>query len=230
MAKNKKTVDRTREDLRHELDEQLLMLRTACRAYDEQSEAFGKQIAASLRMLLHHRGQSRALLDQLGLRNGRFEDTAGVIKPGNLLADFPLLVIEGGKVNGKPFGRYIPSVWSGQDRQPMRNKPRAFHLWWTEPVLKDMKGRRFSRMELVLHVADTDGGAHVDPRIDEAYAELIRGDSLGWSSGGKPLEGRPAMATMRQIAHEVLLTLHPRIGECAAPVWPAKDLVFQKTE
>jgi hypothetical protein len=69
----------------------------------------------------------------------------------------------------------------------------------------------FSRQELINNIANTDGGAHVDPKLDEAYMELSRANSLGWVFGNGNLEeafkGRPELACMRQITYEVLITL-----------------------
>ncbi len=100
--------------------------------------------------------------------------------------------------------------------------------WWNSPILKDKWGRTFCRRELVLNVADTDGGAHVDPELEEAYMAISRENSLGWvfNIGGKDsaLEGRPELACMRQIAHELLATVHhfmPEFSQYAQPVIPA---------
>ena len=83
--------------------------------------------------------------------------------------------------------------------------------------LKDNKGRTYSRRELVENVANTDGGAHVDPDLEEAYMDLSRNNSLGWlfSDGNidEAFGGRPELACMRQIAHEVLLTLKENAPE-----------------
>lgn len=61
----------------------------------------------------------------------------------------------------------------------------------------------------MLHVADKDGGSHVDPKLDADYAEFSRKNSLGhFASSGtqwRPLL-RPELATLRQIAHEILKT------------------------
>jgi hypothetical protein len=78
-------------------------------------------------------------------------------------------------------------------------------------VLKDNQGRLFNRRELILNVANTDGGAHVDPELEEAYMDLSRNNSLAWVFADrnveKAFEGRPELACMRQIAHELLITL-----------------------
>ncbi|MGC2803329.1 MAG: hypothetical protein WCA41_15965, partial [Candidatus Acidiferrum sp.] len=62
-------IKRTSAELERELSEQLQLLRHACSAYDEGLEAIGKHIALSIRVLVHHHGQSNSLLHQLGLRS-----------------------------------------------------------------------------------------------------------------------------------------------------------------
>lgn len=88
-----------------------------------------------------------------------------------------------------------------------------FNTWWTRPVVvsvqKDDK-RYYSRQNLVLNVADTDGGAHVDEGLEEIYDELSRKNGLGISAiyrGEKYPLIYPELPCLRQIGHEVLLTL-----------------------
>ncbi len=70
-----------------------------------------------------------------------------------------------------------------------------------------------SRSDLILNVADSDGGAHVDPDLDEAYMDLSRHNSLGWilkeGDVTRPFPA-PVMACVRQIGHEVLVTLREK--------------------
>ncbi|MBB3342218.1 hypothetical protein [Luteimonas sp. RC10] len=211
MAK-KSRVARPKGDLERELREQVDLLEHACKSFDSGMEAIGKHIALSLRVLLHHQRQSQALLEQLGLRGGYFYDSAGPLNPRNLLPECNLVLMR-----LAPSGaEYLPLVAAGEPPFPPKLVP--FADWWNEPVLKDGKGRILSRRELVANVADTDGGAHVDPELDEAYMELSRSNSLGWifqvDDATNPPKGRPELACMRQIAHEVLLTLrrrHPKL-------------------
>ena len=79
----------------------------------------------------------------------------------------------------------------------------------------------------MLNVADTDGGAHVDPELEEAYMAISRENSLGWFFGDgnttSAVERRPEQACMRQIAHEVLSTIHqfvPEFSQYAHPIIP----------
>jgi hypothetical protein len=64
-----------------------------------------------------------------------------------------------------------PLCLAGWD-QPPRKTP--FSEWWLSIVFKDKSGKTFSRRDIVRHVADTDGGAHVDAGLDETYKALSR--------------------------------------------------------
>ncbi|HET9743268.1 MAG TPA: hypothetical protein VFQ00_11000 [Terriglobales bacterium] len=195
---------RPKNELQRELCEQLELLKNACESFDRGLEAAGKHIALTLRLLLHEHRNSRALLHQLGLRDKTsFLDTAGPLDPRNLLPECRLVVMQMGNARS----RYIPAMGI----LPNQSGKLPFAKWWNSEVLKDKNGHRFTRGQLVLHVADTDGGAHADPELDEAYMAISRSNSLGWNlcvgDIETPLEGRPELACMRQIAHEVLASL-----------------------
>ncbi len=222
MSKQKR-IQRPKDELKNELREQLQLLRHSCEAFDRGFEAIGKHISLSLRVLLHHRGKSRSLLDQMGYRSGKFLDSAGPLNPRNLLTECNLVAMRASNAGAS----YLPLIGIGDGPLPMRAAP--FVDWWNEPVLKDNRGRTFCRRELVLNVADTDGGAHVDPELEEAYMALSRENSLGWVFGDgdvqSALAGRPELACMRQIAHEVLSTIYqfvPEFRDVAVPVVPVQ--------
>jgi len=199
-------IPRRPEDLAKELVEQLQLLRSACRQYDLGFQAAAKHIALTLRLLLHHHARSNSLLHQLKLLGIDFLDTAGPLKPDNHAPEHKLVAF----AFTKKWTKFLPLIATGGNPENQRSVP--FDQWWPEPVLKDSKGNVFSRQELVLHVADTDGGAHVDPELDEAYMCLSRRNSIGGtyqsSEGTVPFDGRPELACIRQIAHELLSSLH----------------------
>lgn len=205
----KSRVARPKGEIERELREQVELLEHACSSFDSGLEAIGKHIALSLRVLLHHRGSSQALLEQLGIRSGHFYDTAGPLNPRNMLTECNLVMFQHTE---QGVVRYLPLAAMGSPPTPPRLIP--FAEWWNTPVLKDNKGRVLNRRELVGNVADTDGGAHVDPELEESYMDLSRNNSLGWIFQSndvlEPLKGRPELACMRQIAEEVLLTLRRR--------------------
>jgi hypothetical protein len=220
MSKPKR-IQRPKDELKQELVEQLLLLRHSCQAFDSGFEIAAKHISLNLRVLLHQNGRSRALLDQLGLRGGRYLTSAPPLNPKNLLTECCLVLIQAGS-NGP---RYLPLVAAGANPIPMQ--PIAFVSWWNDPIMKDNRNHDFCRRDLVLNVADTDGGAHVDPELEEAYMAISRENSLGWVFGSGEtsyaLAGRPELACMRQIAHELLSTISqfaPEFSRYAEPVVP----------
>jgi hypothetical protein len=107
--------------------------------------------------------------------------------------------------------------------------------WWHDPVLTDADGAAFSREDLVLLVANKDGGAHVDRTLPPEYAALTRNNSIGVTHGavtepnsavlgfgltvsakglararadaGGPLENSLALAHVRQITWELTNTI-----------------------
>lgn len=227
---------RPKGELEIELRDQLRLLRHSCEHFDKGMEVVGRHIALIIRVLVHQHGQSRALLDQLGLREMKFLDSAGPINPRNLLPEHHLIAI---RMQSAEVARYIPRiVVAGDGLPPMR--PVRFQDWWNEPIIRDADRRTFSRRSLVLNVADTDGGAHVDPELDEEYMALSRRNSLGWETSqavgfslqlgnahvrppGSPLQGRPELVCMRAIGHELLCTIHrnvPTFADDAKPVIP----------
>lgn len=187
------------------------MLENACNSYDSGLKPSGKHIALILRVLLHHHKQSQSLFQQLNLRTKRFLDTTEPFNTNLLTPYCPLCVVD---VIGS---NYIPLCLT-QFPSPMRWIP--FPEWWNNCVVKDNKGHSFSRRELILNIADTDGGAHDDPELDENYMKLSRENSLGWhhvegnsideimkSQGSSSSFTGPELPCVRQIAHEILVTL-----------------------
>jgi hypothetical protein len=66
----------------------------------------------------------------------------------------------------------------------------------------------FSRKDLVLALANKEGGAHVDPESDAAYSKLAKSNSMGWTyqegaAPEVPLED-PVPYALRQISYEVI--------------------------
>lgn len=60
-----------------------------------------------------------------------------------------------------------------------------FDKWWSHPVIVAVAGANktyFSRQNIILNVADTDGGAHVDPELEDIYEELSRKNSVGYTA------------------------------------------------
>jgi hypothetical protein len=85
----------------------------------------------------------------------------------------------------------------------------AFQEWWDQTILWIPEGSSLSRGDIVMAMANQDGGAHVDEALDAYYDALRRENAMRIRTGtGAPIKG-VELAIVRQIAHEVLKTLDP---------------------
>lgn len=195
---------KSKQQLLDSLAEHVSLLMDYCTAFDAGKQHYAKPMSASLQMLLYGvKGNSLCLLHQLGMRAERFFDTAPALPPSGYLGQCQLAAIRVDMDNLS--AHYIPML-STTDRKELV----PFSAWWNTPVVRDVKGRTFSRLEIVKEVRDKDGGAHVDGDLVEAYADFASGRYSGWQirhdGEAKPIPN-PHLACVRQIAHETLLSL-----------------------
>lgn len=189
-------IELNKQELEKHLTEQLYLLNKSATDFDNGDFLEFKRMALSLRILLHDTSNSKSLFSSLGLKNRKFLDYSFKYDPGV----HPILhsLVSVGMISG----RYLPVLDGGNNPYEL-----DFEEYWNKIVFKDNKNNQFSRKDLVLAVADKDGGAHVDKTVNEAYFELSRNNSIGWvhNSGDthKNVEGAE-MAAIRQIAHEIL--------------------------
>jgi hypothetical protein len=196
---------RSHVELKDELEKQLRVLRVLCKSFDEDCEDVYVSIATSIRVLLHdgeRRSKSRALLTQLGCRRDMlFVDSCGEVNPHNLMTSHLLCAAQIGSPEG---AKYVPLG------SRVVKKVR-FPSWWNSNVIKDKVGNLFCRKDIVITVANQDGGAHVDTEILMSHKQLSKDNSLGWlwSSGNSRDNqmGNPIPACMRQIATEVIASI-----------------------
>ncbi|WP_421142345.1 hypothetical protein [Aeromonas dhakensis] len=212
-------VSQTKEELYSHLREQLEFLSRSCSEYDRGFTAEGKRIAATLRLMLHDTKNSHSLFSQLGLKSIGFLNTAAPIAKGEKKAILSFLQTkitfnEDLTLSGKhyPLLGHRPAGW------PPAKKV-FFPDWWNQVVLTDAQGSKFSRRMLVMVVANTDGGAHIDPEIDVTYADLSRNNSIGYAVGKSdviksmvPID-KVELACIRQIAYELTVSLLERYPE-----------------
>lgn len=216
----------SRADLLVHLKEQVGFIIRSCSEYDKGDTSEAKRIATSIRILLHDTKSSRSLFSQLDLKSMGFINTALLNLPGPKSTFLGLIQT---KItihdDLTPSGKHHPLLdHRPQDWPPARK--RFFPEWWNQVVLTDTRGASFSRRVLVMAVANTDGGAHIDPEIDSDYAELSRRNSIGFAVGLNdnitPID-KSELASIRQIAHEILRSLidrHPHLLPADLPYIP----------
>src|SRR5690606_19081351 len=86
-----------------------------------------------------------------------------------------------------------------------------FQNWWdSKKIIVDGDKTVFTRRKLILELADTDGGAHVDEGLKNDYHKLTRQNSLRWFQvdkwGKSKAMDNPVPPTIRQIAFETIQT------------------------
>lgn len=194
-------VPQTHDELKEHFREQVGFIEKSAEAFDNGAENEFKRIATSLRVILHNTRDSKSILKQLkqfGMMDVEFLDSSFPYNEDG--ASFHGLV---SVTNGK----YAPLL------DVLNFRKLDFEAWWNCYVVRDNNGNKFSRKDLVLYSTNQDGGAHVDPKLDERYAKLSRENTLGWTlieSGkeAKPFT-HPERASIRQIAHEALKSFKP---------------------
>jgi hypothetical protein len=201
----------TPDELQDRLREQVAFLESSARAFDEGAESEAKRLAVSIRILVHDTSLSKSLLQQLGLKERlRFFEIADPDPPGSW-APYHGLVGVRVSAAGASFFAWL------DDGPPYQSKRSPFKLWWTRYVFRDNEGSKLTRKDLVLALANKEGGAHVDSELDSEYVRLSRENSLRYyfSVGDEPREWPrdPVPHSVRHIAHELLKTLHSQVPE-----------------
>jgi len=199
-------VRRPSKEILEQLAEQTGFLGSSCKLFDQGNHAEAKRLSMQLRILLHTgRPPGVALLDQLGgaFNWKRFWSAMIPDSPRGLLGYSGLIIMKLGEGDVK----YLPSL---DDLAEQFLQFQSFLQWWQRGIVfKDKLGQTFSRKDLVLALANTDGGGHVDRDLEEAYFKLSRENSLGrmFFAGGREWFENPVPSSIRQIAHELLRTL-----------------------
>lgn len=236
MTKNKikfQTVDRPQGELMNLLAEHLEVLQTHCAQYDLGKKYYAAEIALNLRVLLSDtpKSENRSLLHQLKWESKDFVDTAKSMNDGDPNCSFQPAGGLAFTITHNQAGQLV------EDWEPnmamLAKKPllsTRYSNWWEEPIIHSNSGTVFPRRRIIRQVANQDRGGHVAQELEKSYYELTRNADFGFAAS--LLEGQdisdlnadiePALiknvvrtgagtkivrALVRQIAHEVLLTL-----------------------
>lgn len=206
-------VPRPKGELLSLLSEQVGFLETSSRLYDEGNKTEAKRIAVSLRVLLHDTSISHSLLGQLGIKNSiQFQHVCGL----DPAAGEPVIF----------WGVSIANYGSGYELEPTLGpveRETPFDDWWNgRLIVVKAKDASYTRKDIILAVANTDGGAHVGTDIPESYLNLSRDNQFIWQTQdpGMPFPNQPEQPILRTLAYEMLLSLKKYATSSAPPVAP----------
>lgn len=225
-------------ELRRKLSDQRTFLEASARAFDSGTEIEALRLAVTARVLLHETPSSHALLNQLGLLADLSLPNTGNSFPSHVeysadeqfrttrvgvflrLASMRLCI-------PPESARFVPKLTE------VRSAPRSlFSDWWVTPILRAPGAdiydapRELTRKDLVLGLANKEGGAHVDPNPSFNWWIATRSSAYGkleTTSDGKPKWSiptgelarggdtgeivTPVYASMRAIAEELCVAL-----------------------
>lgn len=242
-----------KDELLEHLRQQVNFLILSSKTYDSGDGDEAIRLATHTRVLVHNSGPSSALLNQLHILDHLlFFNSSSVNDPRNIgpFNGLTLLRVssEDGKSTSVSFtldlktNKVIHNQNSGEKSDSVSyvarlddlppsgiNNKMGFTRWWErEIVIRDGIGNVFTRKNLIRTVCDKEGGAHVDPTLDEAYAKLSRFNSMGWKvhqeDVEKDFQNTPVMPSVRQIVHELLKTLKENFKQ----IFPEGDRILQQ--
>ena len=154
---------RTPEELDFVVRRQLGHLRRSAAAYDTGIYEEAERLSACVYILCSDGGKSRPLLGQAGLRRKlRLFDTSHGSVPGLPLAK---IVVESDN-QGRYEARYD---WNNGSYPEV-----TFNDWWNQNIYFSNKDEyRITRRQLVKEMRNTDGGGHVDVKLDSIHYERL---------------------------------------------------------
>lgn len=206
----------SKQELLDYLSEQVQLLQYYAKGFDTGTYSVTIAMATSIRVIFHFcDGSSIPLIKQLEEYYDYNFDVFPMISTKPLPIESAALVLSGDGLFHMTNGQYGMSCLPMLANSVSRVIP--FCDWWAENVIKDVSNGYenplwFSRKQLILSLANKEGGAHIDPH-GSPIKKLGSKRAFGWSFF-KFLKGEVTptinqkQATMRQICYEVLCSLH----------------------
>ncbi|PFL43551.1 hypothetical protein [Bacillus cereus] len=204
------------EDFIENLKETYDFLHTSADVFDKKKKYHeAKRMATNVRVLLHDTHNSTSLLKHLERKDILYCDSS--FKPDTVQENGSICVMPMNKpmyyeeisIDGVTM---IPYLSENEEKYI------PFKDWWEgQIILTNGYGNTFTRKSIVTALANRDGGAHVDSKLNASYFHLTRGISTGetFQKNGEDPEPipNPHLFTMRQITYEVIKTLEKEFDE-----------------
>lgn len=212
-------VHRTDEGYAQLLRDQYTLLRDSVRGFYAGDTAKAIEIAARVRTLVHQSdprpGQtpSRPLLFFIDPDYSGLPIFHKVLMPGAVLALNQGIQISGGGVGAK----FIRPDFSSPSYSLVSLK-----RWWTDAYLA-MGPIRTSKKQIILDVANKDGGAHVDSEVPVRHAMATEPPVI-FGSDGNFTRLNLARGTVGQTGSELLDYLETHFRTALNPVLPAPTI------
>lgn len=214
-------VAKTGAELQEDFHEALELLEINSKIFDCISFSAAKQISNSLHQLVDDRGQNKSHMNKMGLLDTlKIWKSPTKLEPGSDFSNVLVGVIFG--ITTDNFGLDMPAAFNlpahlHEGHMKLAAVGTTVENWLDEPVIRLGSGEEFNRRSIIRAVRDQDAGAHSDQFLDSLYADFKKSHAINPKSKitieGKsvevgPLLRNPALATLRQIAHEFLSSVY----------------------
>jgi hypothetical protein len=170
--------------LLEKLEEQCHLLRKSVADFSSGDLTEAVRMAVAIRVLVHETGSQKPLLKQLDANYLQLVILDEKPKPKENLPPG----VKSAVIMSIPVGVQISNkgVFFNPKLTVETYAPSILGSWWTRPslILPGLGG--FSRKEIVLGLADKEGGAHVDINLSRRYRQLIESKQfqVGWNAEG----------------------------------------------
>lgn len=172
-------------------------------SYDKAANGEARRLAVCILALVEDTSAAPSVLGRVGLKEISFLDSSPDYKPelGLPLCGLTLVTLGAKSMN------YVPRF----DKSP-NIKTLSFEKWWNKPVVIDEdKGINMSRKDVAYAVAASNVGV-TNPKLHKSFEEISNSFPFGQATTGslKSDMVQPLFASVRQIAYELLGSLHDR--------------------
>lgn len=213
---------RTEDEFLENFVEQMKFLIKSCKEFDDGDESEIKRVSVCLRNLLKDKNRDVSALTHLNKKESlQYWDSS--TKNGGMsnfiinnmqnctvmVMDIymGLVIKEITGIDGTYTYHFKPLL-----HQPnwQRNDMTDFTNWYEQVIYHDPTGSILTRENLILSVAEQDGGNHFDLKVNNKYYQFKQKDSLRLTVNGQVVvfENNPAFTSLRQIAHEFIETIN----------------------
>lgn len=185
-------------ELTQQLKDQCDFLNNSGEQYDLGNINEGKRIATQIRILVHNTSDSCSLLKQLkeilGIEIKIFSHREKPLKDCVFYSGLTIQLTKDGI-------RHVPML----DLSHPRQTEVSVEDWWNT-ILLMINEEEYTRKEIILGLANKDGGAHVDPDIGTRYHKLTR-DIKIFETQGSVNMGKFELAVARESGFYLLYAI-----------------------
>lgn len=193
--------------------DQMNFLKKSCGAFDQGEANEAARISVALRNLLKDKYRTVSALTHLGVKESiKYLDTSckesGMccFKLNNVCnSTFLISNIRMGLVY-KEVHDVETYSFTPLFEQPNWQQYVDFSDWYSQIIYSDPGSSiTLTREDLIMSIAEQDGGCHFDKEPDNKYLQFKQKDSLGLNVNGQVVvfKNNPAFVSLRQIAYEI---------------------------